>query len=227
MVFNPANTTPSLANGIWDPYTGNKGLYFFAATGVNSGTPVNDDYMISPLIDLTNATDSQLSFWAKSLTDTYGLEKFEVLLSVTGTAEQDFTINLSNGVVEPPIDVYTEYTYDLSNYDGQQVYFAIHYVTQDAFVLQMDDFKVVEDALKVNDQNFEGFNHYVANNVLTLKANTTISNARLYNILGQEVISKNLGTQSADINLNSLNSGVYLVQVEIEGQSKSFKIVKK
>jgi len=111
MVFNPANTTPSLANGIWDPYTGNKGLYFFAATGVNSGTPVNDDYMISPLIDLTNATDSQLSFWAKSLTDTYGLEKFEVLLSVTGTAEQDFTINLSNGVVEPPIDVYTEYTY--------------------------------------------------------------------------------------------------------------------
>lgn len=144
IIFNSANTTPSQAGGNYDAHTGAKGLFFFTSTGDVSGVSANDDYFISPQIDLTDATESQLTFWAKSLTDQYGLEQFEILLSTTGTDEADFTVNLSDGVLSAPV-AYTKYVYDLAAYDGQQVYFAIHYVSEDTFVLQMDDFRVGQE----------------------------------------------------------------------------------
>ncbi len=225
IVFNPSMTTPTSVGTDFDTRTGDKGLYMFAADGSVSGTPQNDDYIITPQIDLTGASGSTFSFWAKSVTDQYGLEKIEVLLSTTGTAEGDFTEVLSNGVEEVPID-FTEYSYDLSAYDGMPVYIAIHYVTSDAFVLQMDDFSVTASTLGVSDQNFEDFNYFVANNQLNLSANTSMEKVALYNMLGQQVVSQKLTSTNETVSLSGLQSGVYIVTVSIDGASKSFKVVK-
>ena len=82
--------------------------------------------------------------------------------------------------------------------------------------------------LGVNDNSFEGFSYFIdANDILTLKASTNLENVVLYNVVGQEVISQKLSNTSETINLSNFTSGLYIVTVTIEGQAKSFKIVKR
>ena len=211
---NPEDRLPLAAR------TGEKGLYMVAAQSL-----LNDDYIITPQIDLTSVNAAQFSFWAKSFTDFYGLERFHVLLSTTSSNYFDFTVELSDGELQAPLE-YTEYSYDLSDYEGQMVYLAIHYVAQDSFVFQMDDFLVQGNILSIEDNLFNNFNHYITNNKLVINASTSLENIQLYNLLGQEVISKKLSNTNETINIESLDTGIYIAKVSIQGNSKSFKIVK-
>lgn len=211
---NPEDRLPLAAR------TGEKGLYMVAAQSL-----LNDDYIITPQIDLTSVNAAQFSFWAKSFTDFYGLERFHVLLSTTSSNYFDFTVELSDGELQAPLE-YTEYSYDLSDYEGQMVYLAIHYVAQDSFVFQMDDFLVQGNILSIEDNLFNNFNHYITNNQLVINASTSLENIQLYNLLGQEVISKKLLNTNETINIESLDTGIYIAKVSIQGKSKSFKIVK-
>ena len=223
IIWNATATDPVSTGTNADVHTGDKGLYFIAATSL-----LNDDYFITPVVDLTVASGSSFSFWAKSITDAYGLERFEVLLSTTGTNQGDFTENLSNGEIMAPIGDYTEYTFDLSAYDGMQVYFAIHYVAQDSFILQMDDFKVEATTLGIADQNFNNFTYFVdASSQLNLVASTAMNNVTLFNVLGQQVLSQKLANSNETVNIAGPQSGVYLATVTIDGASKTFKIAKK
>ena len=205
---------------IWNARTGEKGLYMIAATSL-----LNDDYIITPRIDLTSVNAAQFSFWAKSLTEDYGLERFHVLLSTTSSNYFDFTVELSDGELQAPLE-YTEYSYDLSDYEGQMVYLAIHYVAQDSFVFQMDDFLVQGNILGIEDNLFNNFNHYITNNNLVMSASSSLENIELYNLLGQEVFSKSLSNTNETINISSLDTGIYIAKVSIQEKSKSFKIVK-
>ena len=225
IVFNSSAMTDADPNDpqdrtIWNARTGEKGLYMIAATSL-----LNDDYIITPRIDLTSVNAAQFSFWAKSLTEDYGLERFHVLLSTTSSNYFDFTVELSDGELQAPLE-YTEYSYDLSDYEGQMVYLAIHYVAQDSFVFQMDDFSVQGNILGIEDNLFNNFNHYITNNNLVMSASSSLENIELYNLLGQEVFSKSLSNTNETINIASLDTGIYIAKVSIQGKSKSFKIVK-
>ena len=228
IIFTPSATDPSASESVWETRTGNKGLYFISGMpDTETGIDTNDDYFITPQIDLSNATGSEISFWAKSLTVQYGEEKFELLLSTSGTEESDFTVNLS-GVVSVPADDYTQYSYDLSEYDGQQIYIALHYISSDIFVLQTDDFKVTAQTLSINDNHLLNFNYsFNSNNILYLNAQTPIDRLEIFNLLGQKIISKKLSYSKENISLNTLSSGIYIAQVEIKGQTKTFKFLKK
>ncbi|MFT4698054.1 MAG: hypothetical protein ACI9SJ_001188 [Flavobacteriaceae bacterium] len=231
IVFNPSMAIPD-PNGTqtenadqnpnWAARTGDKLLNFVASTAL-----LNDDYFMSPAIDLAGASGSNFSFWGKSVTDQYGLEQFEVLLSNTGNDPSDFTINLSGAIEFAPIDVFTEFSYDISAYDGQEVYIAIHYVAADSFIFQTDDYLVEAASLSVEDNQFEGFAYFVdVNSVLNLRANLPMNNVRLFNVLGQEVISQKLANTTETINVSALQSGVYIATVSIDGATKTVKFVK-
>ena len=143
IVFAPNETTPTATGTVWDAHTGSKGYYCFNSTGNVSGTPLNDDYIFTPQIDLSG-TGSELKFWAKSLTDLYGLERFKVGISTTNTNPGSFTYLTPNPYEEAPI-IWTEYTYDLSSYDGQSIYITIQVVSADAFAFMLDDFTVTSN----------------------------------------------------------------------------------
>ncbi|MDC7994407.1 T9SS-dependent choice-of-anchor J family protein [Altibacter sp. HG106] len=227
IVFNPSATTPPATGTAWDARTGDKGLYFVAATGDVSGAPQNDDYFITPAINLTGASGgTSFTMWAKSVTDAFGLERFEVLLSTTGTAQADFTEDLTGGVQEAPLD-YTEYTFDISAYEGEVVYIALHYLGSDSFVLQTDDWSVEATTFGVEDNVFQNFTHSVTATDLELRSGAPMSNVVLFNVLGQQVVSQKLSTSSETVSISALNAGVYIANVTIEGQTKSFKIVKR
>lgn len=161
MVFNPSQTTPSLEGTIWDSNSGDKGFYCFNATGNVSGTPLNDDYIFTPQINL-NGSNSELKFFAKSLTDQYGLERFQVGVSTTDTDPSSFTYLTTSPYEEAPV-TWTEYTYDLSAYDGQNIYITYHVVSADAYAFLLDDVSVTADVTtlvqtEVNTTSADQFN---------------------------------------------------------------------
>lgn len=64
-------------------------------------------------------------------------------------------------------------------------------------------------------------------NVLNIEALSIIDKVTVYNILGQEVISKTVGSSSMSLDVSDLHSGVYVINATIEGVTSTSKFVKK
>ncbi len=229
IIFNASAGTPDVSDGVWASYGGAKGLYFIAATSL-----LNDDYFISPQIDLTGAAGSSVSFWSKSLTDQYGLERFEVLVSTAGNTDvADFTL-VSAGELMSPID-YTETIIDLSAYDGQQVYIALRYKAQDSFVWQVDDFKVVADSVAAVDDNIlaSSVNIYptTADAQITINNRSAISlnTASIYDVNGRLIAQYDLNglVGEKSINVSNISSGLYFVELASDNGKAVKKMIKK
>jgi hypothetical protein len=72
------------------------------------------------------------------------------------------------------------------------------------------------------------FNYYPnpTSNQLNLSANNNISKVEIYNILGQKVQSNTVNAVQKQLNISSLQKGIYLMEVSIDNAKKTFKIVK-
>ena len=224
IIFNYPLATPVSGDAsVWNTYEGNQGLYFFAS-GANATTIPNDDWMISPEFSMDGVTSPILSFWAKSLTDQYGLERFQIGVGTT-TNPSDFTIITPGSYVEPPTQ-WTQYQYDLSAYEGQNIRLAIHYMGNDSFVLMMDNF-VIEGTLGVTNYSSLEMSLYpnpVDQNYVTIE--TPISGSKeieVFDLLGKKVIDVNSSSNQLDI--SQLNSGVYMVRVTVGNQSSTTKLI--
>ena len=140
IVFNPDEVSPPMTDDpAIQPHTGEK----FAACFSSIPPPYNDDWLITPPLDL--GTNSELSFWVKSYTDSYGLERYNVGVSTTGTNPEDFIIISGPTPMLAPADNWEEQTYDLGDYNGQTVYVGIQCVSEDAFIFMVDDVSVTWD----------------------------------------------------------------------------------
>ena len=148
IVFNPSATTPSAAGTGYDAHSGSKGFYCYN----ESVAPfANNDWAITPQIAL--GTNSQLKLWAKSLTNNYnGGERFKVLVSTTNTNTTSFTQISAGAYIVPPL-TWTEYTYNLTAYNNQNVYIAIQCVSSDEFVFMLDDVSVTSDLITSIESN--------------------------------------------------------------------------
>ena len=70
--------------------------------------------------------------------DTYSYQddEFEIYMSTTGNTPADFLAGtMLAGVYYPVPTVYTLYTFDMSAYVGQTVYFAVHYIGYNAWYI--------------------------------------------------------------------------------------------
>ncbi len=132
---------------------GDANTWYFTTPGTgtaNSGTQVaridydinvaHDDYLITSQIAVTDLVSDRLTFYAKSRSATF-LEDFNVLISTTGTNVGDFTINLAGSLQTAP-STWTMYQYDLSAYEGQNIYIAIQAVSLNEWELYIDDFTI-------------------------------------------------------------------------------------
>lgn len=103
----------------------------------------HDDYLISPQFTVTSGVSDRISFWA-AISNNW-TETFEVRLSTTGFAPGDFTELLGSETATVNVPSYEQFIYDLSAYNGQDVYVAIRATDTDRFYLHIDEF--VNDAL--------------------------------------------------------------------------------
>lgn len=138
MVFNPDSTAPATTTSL----PAKNGKQYIIA--VQSQVPNDDKWIISP--QLMGTHTSKLGFWARSLTNAYGAERIQVLVSTTTDDIDQFELVSAGDYIDVPIE-WTKFEYDLSSYDGQPYYFAIRYVSEDALMLLIDDIEVTGEQL--------------------------------------------------------------------------------
>ena len=63
-------------------------------------------------------------------------------------------------------------------------------------------------------------------NTLNIQTADAVQNVIVYDLLGKVVMNVNPGVVSPSLDMSSLNAGVYLVNVTINGTSKSVKVIK-
>ena len=62
--------------------------------------------------------------------------------------------------------------------------------------------------------------------VLNLSYKTAISNVKVINLLGQEVVNAKANTNDVQVNMSPLNAGVYIVNVTVDDTVHSIKVIK-
>ena len=105
----------------------------------NDGS-TTDHWFISPQLQLGD--NSNFSLWALTPKTDYGLGVFEILVSTTDNTIGSFTAIASN--IDAP-DTWTQLSYDLSAYNNQNIYIAIHDVTPDYFMMWIDDLEITSN----------------------------------------------------------------------------------
>ena len=207
----------------WNTYEGDQGLYFIASGSGGTTTP-NDDWMISPEFSLNNISSPIFSFKAKSVNDTYGLERIQVYVGNT-VNYNDFTMISSGNYIEVPTD-WTTYEFDLSEYQDQNIRVAIRYVSNDSFVLQTDSFKV-EGTLSISENDILNFDYYYDrfNQRLNVNSDEFLNRIEVYSLIGQRLFVDEINGFSDSINLNYLSPSIYLFKVHGVNGIKLFKLL--
>jgi subtilisin-like proprotein convertase family protein len=124
-------------------------LWYFSTPGAgvaNGGTQVaridynasvnHDDYLVTPQINIVDQNTDRLTLYAKSRSTSF-LEDFNILISTTGIAVGDFSTQLTPTITAP--GTWTEYQYDLSAYEGQNIYIAFQAISLNEWELYIDD----------------------------------------------------------------------------------------
>lgn len=101
------------------------------------------------------------------------------------------------------------------------------YSIADQFYLFVDNI-VVDVAL--SNANFDNSNFIAYPNpvrdILNISYTTEISSVRVINMIGQEVISKNINATSTQVDMSALSAGAYIVNVTVGDSVKTLKVVK-
>ena len=74
----------------------------------------------------------------------------------------------------------------------------------------------------------EGFEFYPnpTRERINLAAAQNIESVVLYNILGQKMIEVNVDATTTELNVANLAAGAYLMEVTVDGQTGTYKVIK-
>ncbi|MBT8257796.1 MAG: T9SS type A sorting domain-containing protein [Bacteroidia bacterium] len=105
-----------------------------------------------------------------------------------------------------------------------------HFNTTNQLLFMIDDILVESgQALSVGDSSFDQFNFYPnpADNQINFNSAVNISKVQIFNLLGQNVSSFSEGMLSnKTIDVSALQSGAYLLKVEIDNNTQIFRFIK-
>ncbi len=110
------------------------------AAQINYKADAHDDYLITPAITVTAGVNDRLTYFVKSQDPSY-LEAYEVKLSTTTATADAFNTVLTQNADAPP--AWTQFSIDLSEYEGKTIYVGFHATSADRFRLLFDN--VVND----------------------------------------------------------------------------------
>lgn len=102
----------------------------------------NNDWLISPELEVGEG--DFLQFMARSVSDKYGLEQFHVWVSNLTDGSGNY-VQLNGEVLEAPLS-WTPFRFDLADYAGKRIRFAIQYVSDNRFVFLLDNLVVGPEA---------------------------------------------------------------------------------
>ena len=106
----------------------------------------------------------------------------------------------------------------------------IYYVSQTVNGCEGPRFAVTASGPCLGKEAFDvaNFDYYPnpTNSLLNISYSAEITQIRVFNMLGQEVLSQKLNATTTQVNLSQFASGTYFVQVTADKVSKTVKVVK-
>ena len=164
----------------WSIYNVNTGnTWVQSTTGQRTGVACvkcTYDYTVQPNDDWITtkgtvvAPGGVFSLWVD--TYSYGDDEYEIYMSTTGNTPDDFLAGtLLAGVYDPVPTVYTQYTFDMSTYVGQTVYFSVRYTATYAWYIWVDDITFpdgITEGFENTASYFPGWTNYVVGGTSTI-----------------------------------------------------------
>lgn len=88
---------------------------------------------------------------------------------------------------------------------------------------------VAGDLIGIAENALDGFSFYPnpASDMLSMKSDKNIDSVLIFNLLGQRVLGSKIDATSVNLDLSRLNAGSYIMQVLVDGQTGTYKILKK
>jgi hypothetical protein len=109
---------------------------------------------------------------------------------------------------------------------GEVLYVRFWEYENNAFgTFQVSAYDASLSAASFDTSNFVAYPNPVKD-VLNLSYKTAISNVKVINLLGQEVVNANANTNDVQVNMSALNAGVYIVNVTVDDTVHSIKVIK-
>ncbi|MBO6607954.1 T9SS type A sorting domain-containing protein [Psychroserpens sp.] len=203
------------------------------ATNGNSATGPKDDWLFSPALALTGGTEYTITSIFNTFSGNGSLEAF-----LTNAPNSGASVQLplfSNTNIVPMGDFATLETMAYQEVNAVTPptsgdwYVAYHSFGpgMSGFILLFDT--DLESTLSVEEFEQNSFTYFYNKDTKTLNLQSSthvFDTIELYNILGQTVIQERLSESTESIDMKSLKDGIYLAKVSIQGQSKTFKILK-
>lgn len=212
IVFNPEQTTPPMqASTAHQPFSGKRfGASFSGADGAN------DDWLISPKLRLPKQ-NAMASFEVKSYTDAYGLESYNVLVSTESNDPDDF-VQIGQTRTAPAA-AWEHVEIDLSEYAGDEIYFAIQCVSNNAFMFMVDDVEISRPASSESETEMMALLQLYPNpsssEIHISSYSASIVGISICDVLGSVVFQdENIKTHQVTYNVENLPSGIYLARVQ-------------
>jgi hypothetical protein len=93
------------------------------------------------------------------------------------------------------------------------------------FRLNIDDVRV-EETLDLDDFSTNNINYFYNQETreLVVSSSEIIKNIQIVNLLGQKIVSENINNLTHNINLTSLSSSIYVVNIQGISGTKKFKL---
>jgi hypothetical protein len=93
---------------------------------------------------------------------------------------------------------------------------------------QAEDYTLNVGTLSNSAFDSTDFTYYPnpVNDILSISTASTVDNIKVYNMLGQMVVETAPKVSNPQVDMNELQSGVYLVTLEVEGSLQTFRVIK-
>ena len=133
-IMNPLTVEPTwwYEYPVLRPYSGQQYAGFIRT----SSGRVNDDWLISPVIESRNGYE--LKFLAKAYSSMYA-ENLDIYVAEE-SAPDDFSLLVQ--VEDLPSEGWGEYTVPIGEFEGKKIRVGFNYVSVDAFLMQLDSFRL-------------------------------------------------------------------------------------
>lgn len=197
-----------------------------------------DDWLFSPQINMTAGNDYPVSVIYNAFDfNSVANESFELLIvdEQSSTAAFQTVLGTYNNITQSGtfgVDFitqsYTAFETFTPTSDGAY-YVAIRATTTGSANLLMVLNIIVDETLSLNDfeSNNFSYSYNKDSDQLTLESsNMPFDGITMYSILGQEVVSRELSSKTEVIDISNLTDGIYLATVNMNGNSKTIKILK-
>ena len=186
-----------------------------------------DNYLVTPY----KLDCEQITFIAQAQDANHPAEHFGVAVSTTGnTDESDFTIIWEADMTAKVAGNWHAYDVDLREYQGQDIYIAIvHFNCTDQFMLNIDDITLHRQFDDMSENGAKMFRTYPnpVSDIVMIESATSVNRYEIYDVKGAVVRSEAVDSNSFEINVNGLPSGIYFIKTVSEGMTQTKRFIKK